>query len=71
MKRIATTKILVTVIFLCVAVMCVYVSNYVASYYEKLGREVPRWIYYATFAALGVAYMKFIETFSNGKDGKK
>jgi hypothetical protein len=70
MKQIVKTRILTTIVFLCIALMSVFVSDYVASYYEKLGRKAPRWGYYCIFAVLGLAYVKFIKAFSSEKDNK-
>jgi hypothetical protein len=71
MKNNVKTKIIVTVVFLGVGVACIFATDYIATYYENIGKKVPRWIYYATFAVLGLAYMIFAETFSDGKDDKK
>ena len=73
MKNIGRTRILTLltlIIFLGVAIMSFFVTDYVANYYDKLGRKVPRWIYYSQFAVLGLAFMKFNEAFSDEKHKK-
>ncbi|MDA8428123.1 MAG: hypothetical protein M0T70_02600 [Geobacteraceae bacterium] len=62
--------ILITIVFIGIALLFCFVSHYIASYYEKLGRKAPRWVYYCLIAVICLAYAKFNEAFSNGKDNK-
>jgi hypothetical protein len=71
MKKIIKSKILITIVFLGIAAMTVFGSDYVASYYEKLGNKVPSWIkltLYPLVAALLLAGGKFAEVFSGKND---
>ena len=71
MKKNVKNKVIITITFLSIAATTVFVSDYVASYYEKLGRSIPRWLSYTILSTLIVvlilAYTKFVEVFSGGK----
>ncbi len=70
MKSFAKFRIMITIIFLAICVAVVFVCDYIAGYYEKLGKDLPSWIYYLFFVGLGLAYIKVTEILSK-KDEKK
>lgn len=56
------------IFFLCSVVLVVFVTEYIAIYYEKRNSEVPGWVYWSAMSFFAVlisfAYAKFAEAFS-------